>query len=259
MNTAVRRPGPKLWLSLVTIVLGIVVAVASIVIIVVNVSEEILGPTYAIPSTISLHLGTGTQTILERVGDQNSFDARTRINLDPSQVQIDGPGGERVRATYASSNETLTRPNGTYASALEFNARRSGIYRLRFRATTPEVVMVQRPISEVARRSVAWILGIALGGLLVLTGIIMLIVGIVRRSKAKQLAMASTYGTNPGLPPNFAPSTVAVPTSPPSAVSVPGAPPTSPPASPPAWHPDPHGQHRLRYWDGSAWTDHTWD
>ena len=23
------------------------------------------------------------------------------------------------------------------------------------------------------------------------------------------------------------------------------------------WHPDPHGQARLRYWDGSSWTEHT--
>jgi uncharacterized RDD family membrane protein YckC len=23
------------------------------------------------------------------------------------------------------------------------------------------------------------------------------------------------------------------------------------------WHPDPHGEARLRYWDGSQWTDHT--
>jgi uncharacterized RDD family membrane protein YckC len=25
----------------------------------------------------------------------------------------------------------------------------------------------------------------------------------------------------------------------------------------PGWHPDPHGQARLRYWDGSRWTEHT--
>ena len=25
------------------------------------------------------------------------------------------------------------------------------------------------------------------------------------------------------------------------------------------WYPDPHGQKRLRYWDGTAWTDHTAD
>ena len=111
--------------------------------------------------------------------------------------------------------------------------------------------MVQQSIGEVARRSVVWALGIALGALLVFGGLIMLIVGIVRRSKAKQRAMAATYGSTPGLPQAYTASTVAVPTGAP----VPGAPPTSPPA----WHPDPHGQHRLRYWDGSTWTDHTWD
>ena len=42
------------------------------------------------------------------------------------------------------------------------------------------------------------------------------------------------------------------------------APPTSAPPQPvPAgatradWYPDPHGQARLRYWDGQRWTDHT--
>ena len=256
MNTAVRRPGPKLWLSLVTIVLGIAVGVASIVVIVVTVSHDILGPTYAVPSTISLHLGTGTHTILERTGAQNSFDARTSsVELDPSQVDVVGPSGERVRVTYTSGTETIARPNGTYVAAVEFRVRKSGNYRVRINATRPGLVMVQESIGEVARRSVVWALGIGLGALLVLAGLIMLIVGIVRRSKAKQLAMAATYGSTPGVPQAYTTSTVAVPTGAPSAVPVPGAAPTSPPA----WHPDPHGQHRLRYWDGSTWTDHTWD
>ena len=29
------------------------------------------------------------------------------------------------------------------------------------------------------------------------------------------------------------------------------------PISPAAWHPDPHGIARLRYWDGTTWTEHT--
>ena len=32
-----------------------------------------------------------------------------------------------------------------------------------------------------------------------------------------------------------------------------------PAQSPPGWHPDPHGQARLRWWDGSQWTQHTQD
>jgi uncharacterized RDD family membrane protein YckC len=34
-------------------------------------------------------------------------------------------------------------------------------------------------------------------------------------------------------------------------------PPPSQGAQPAAWYPDPHGQARLRYWDGERWTEHT--
>lgn len=36
----------------------------------------------------------------------------------------------------------------------------------------------------------------------------------------------------------------------------PPPPPEPAPAFPADWYPDPHGKARLRYWDGSAWTDH---
>ena len=32
-----------------------------------------------------------------------------------------------------------------------------------------------------------------------------------------------------------------------------------PPQVPAGWHADPHRRHQLRYWDGSAWTDHVSD
>ena len=181
------------------------------------------------------------------------------MELDPSQIDVVGPSGERVPVAFTSGTETITRPNGTYVSAVEFRVRRSGDYRVGIHASRPGLVMVQESIGQVARRSVVWALGIGLGALLVLAGLIMLIVGIVRRSKAKQLALAATYGSAPGLPQAYTASTVAVPMTPPTTAPVAGTPPTSTPASPPAWHPDPHGQHRLRYWDGSTWTDHTWD
>ncbi len=49
-----------------------------------------------------------------------------------------------------------------------------------------------------------------------------------------------------------------------SAIAPPPAPPPPPEPPPPPtvpadWYPDPHGKHRLRYWDGSAWTDHVAD
>jgi hypothetical protein len=35
--------------------------------------------------------------------------------------------------------------------------------------------------------------------------------------------------------------------------------PTPPPMAPPGWHPDPSGQHRLRWWDGTQWGEQTWN
>ncbi len=29
--------------------------------------------------------------------------------------------------------------------------------------------------------------------------------------------------------------------------------------APPGWHGDPSGHHRLRWWDGTRWTEHIWD
>lgn len=40
----------------------------------------------------------------------------------------------------------------------------------------------------------------------------------------------------------------------------PGPPAAPPPAmTPPGWHPDPSGRSRLRWWDGTRWSDHTWN
>jgi len=48
---------------------------------------------------------------------------------------------------------------------------------------------------------------------------------------------------------------------PPAPTSVPATPSPSPAAAqaPADWYPDPSGKKRLRYWDGSVWTDHTAD
>lgn len=35
--------------------------------------------------------------------------------------------------------------------------------------------------------------------------------------------------------------------------------PTPPPIPPPGWHQDPSGQNQLRWWDGTQWSEHTWN
>jgi hypothetical protein len=75
----------------------------------------------------------------------------------------------------------------------------------------------------------------------------------------------SSFGTSPAsTPPVSEPPASTGPASTPSTPSPGPASPTPPsqPAAqnPPAdWYPDPHGQARLRWWDGSQWTDQTAD
>ena len=62
--------------------------------------------------------------------------------------------------------------------------------------------------------------------------------------------------------PQAAPSTTVATAGAPPAPPTPAAPapqPQASPAVPASWYPDPYGQRRLRYWDGSAWTQHVAD
>lgn len=58
-----------------------------------------------------------------------------------------------------------------------------------------------------------------------------------------------------GAPGQFAPT--AGWSAPPTGAPVPQPPPQQGTEQKADWYPDPHGQARLRYWDGQRWTDHT--
>src|SRR5689334_14330718 len=77
-----------------------------------------------------------------------------------------------------------------------------------------------------------------------------------------------TYGQGPagsgavGAPPPAAATTPVEPTPPPAAPTPPPSQPAEPPPPPGGtadWYPDPKGLKRLRYWDGTQWTDHVAD
>lgn len=80
---------------------------------------------------------------------------------------------------------------------------------------------------------------------------------VVRAAAAGKPLPAGPPGAALGQPPAFGQSPPAGFGQPPAA----GQPPVPAPAGAPApdWYPDPKGEKRLRYWDGSAWTDHTAD
>jgi hypothetical protein len=73
------------------------------------------------------------------------------------------------------------------------------------------------------------------------------------------LGQGQPYGGQPQAPQQPQQQTYAQPAAP--AQSAPAAQPAAPAAAAAKadWYPDPRGEKRLRYWDGSQWTDHTAD
>jgi uncharacterized RDD family membrane protein YckC len=101
-----------------------------------------------------------------------------------------------------------------------------------------------------ARGFFLWLIDVSIVGLIV--------AAVTQRNQRVGDLVASTYvidknavGAFPAGPPGGQPQFAA----PPPVGAPVGAPP--PGGQPANWYPDPHGQARLRYWDGQRWTEHT--
>lgn len=250
MATATKSvKGPRLLISIAVLVLGIILAVAGIIGFASRFVDFLDSPAYTVPGTAQIKLEKGTYLVYDLA----------RVGLDPSELTVTDPNGRDIRVKSTSPNETITHGGGEYRSTVEFEVPRPGRYALRFETTQRTRVIVQHPLGDIVVDNIGWLLAIVAGGLIGVAGLIMLIVGIVRRSKHNRAsAMLPVGGVGAAvMTPGVAPAGVVAPDVPAPGVAAPVAAPTSLPAA--AWFPDPHGQHRLRYWDGQAWTDHTSD
>jgi hypothetical protein len=98
----------------------------------------------------------------------------------------------------AGPNETITRGRRRSTSAVAFRVSSPGDYTVRIAAARGEVV-IARSLADAVRSRVGWVAGIPIGGLVFLIGLVLLIVAIVQRSRARKAAL-SGYPP-PGYPP----------------------------------------------------------
>jgi len=229
--------GPRVRTAVIIGVIGIVVAMTGVVMLIRVVIDVFDAPTHRIPGTVLVRLGAGNYVIYEHNRRTDLFDdtfatsRRFGVTIDPSTVRITGPRGSDIPIDPSPSNSTLTEGSDRFVSALGFHASTDGTYTLRFDSGESSEVMVQRTFGSQVRHNVGWILAVVGGGLAVAAGVVLLVVGIIRRNSARRAALVAAGPA----PPVYVPM----------------------PLPPPAWHPDPSGQHRLRYWDGAQWTEHT--
>ncbi len=216
-----RKPGPPLVVGLVVLAIGALVAVPSLVVIVSRTVRVLSAAAVSTPGTTQRHLTPGTWLVFQRTGTKTgvgglSITRLDRPGLQPVDVTVTGPEGP-VPVQYARVSERLTEGTRVYTSQLEFDVATAGTYTVRVVTAGPSEIVVTRSLSDTYQGAAAYLLGSLFGGLLVVLGVVLVIVGSVRRNRV---------GLTPA---GWAPM---------------------------GWYPDPYQPGRMRWWDGGRWTEH---
>ncbi|MDQ1511555.1 MAG: hypothetical protein QOG50_3399 [Actinomycetota bacterium] len=171
-------------------VVGAVVGIASIVAIAVPFVRTFTESAHSVPSQFSIHLRHARYTVFELTGSRSGFNFGTspsgHITLEPSQVAVTAPDGQPVFVFHAVNSETLNRGSSEYTSAVQFDAPMSGGYDVRLSPRTPTWVIITRAPRDVIRSVLVWFATGAVGGIILVAGLVMLIVGVTRRGRARR-------------------------------------------------------------------------
>jgi hypothetical protein len=193
-NSTVRRPGPALWLSILLLVLGVAGVVASAFGIGTAVLHSIVdAPVLTSPGKEQVVCRAGTYLLYVENGS-NSLSATT------ASVTVTGPGGENVPVETEATSQSFKKNGEQFSGELGFITSTAGTYTVSVH-TSGASVLVAPSFTTAAQENIGWIVGIFVSGILALVGFVLLIVGIVRRSRAKR---AVPYGGPWGGPPGSA-------------------------------------------------------
>jgi len=234
-------PGPGLAVSIGLMILGAVIGVASIVAITVPLVKTFTASTYSAPSRFQIHLRHARYTVFERTTFHAGFGCATcpsgQVTIEPAQVSVTAPDGEPVFVFHGVNSETLDRGSDQYRSAVQFDAPTSGYYDIGLSPRNPTWVIITRAPRDVIRSVLVWFATGAVGGTIFVAGLVMLIVGVTRRGRARrsmQVGWAQPAWGQPAWGTQYPPA----PYGPPP--QYPPAPYGPPPQYPPPQYPPPY-------------------
>ncbi|MDP9334793.1 MAG: DUF2510 domain-containing protein [Actinomycetota bacterium] len=223
-SKAARPPGPSLRVAIALMVAGTAIAIPTFIAGVAPIVRTMRTPIrFDAPSTVRVHLGKATYMLYEDTGRSSigsPFSSPGSVTMTPGDVTVAAADHTNVEVyDRGTIRETLSSGGDQFVGAARFTTPASGDYTVSVRSTTRKAILIARPLSDTVGSVLGWFALTGLGGIVLFVGVVLLILGSVRRGRARK---AFAYAATPS----------------------------------PGWHPDPWGSGRWRYWDGYRWTEH---
>jgi hypothetical protein len=159
---------------------------------VTSVADSVNAESHRAPASLREDLDAGRYVVFERTGSTHSagpFSATQQgpPTLVPSDVVVTGPDGRPEPTSFDQANETITRGSSIFTGVVVFDAPTDGTYQIEIRGDGQEVLL-SPSLGETFRKLGPLFLLAVAGGLLFLTGVVLLVVGIVRRGRRQDVA-----------------------------------------------------------------------
>jgi hypothetical protein len=174
-----------LVLAVLFLSFAVVVGVPSLVFIVRTAFDQLVdAPMIDVPGTSTLSLQEGTYYLYDPYGSGS---------LTADNVHVTAQGGSPPTPATPSATETITRGGTTYTATVGFHADHAGLYDITVSNTGSRRVIVALSFSSVAASIAGWAVGVVTAVLLAIAGIVLLIVSLVARSRARRDAARMGY------------------------------------------------------------------